>query len=401
MALEIRDLYEKRNRIFKQAQDLHKAATDAGRDLTAEERQQWDKLMNEVGEIKATIQREERMIQVAAEISGEPRAAGHLGAQPIGDQKEIEQRKLVNFRNFLAGRPYEARDLQADTDIKGGFWVPQLMQAMIRQELDNLVEFRNHADIWPTPVAVSQSMGIPTLAADVEDLDWTGEIASVDADTAMQAGKRNLSSHLLSKLVKVAMALLDARPDAESLVAQRLGYKHSTVLENAYFNGSGASQALGVFTASANGISTSRDVSTDNTSSAPTFDGLVNAKYSVKAQYRKNGRWYGHRDFVKVVSKIKDGNDLPIFKLAESTGQSDMLLGYPLHESEYCPNTFTSGLYVAVFGDFKFYQIVDAKFSIQRLVEKYADTNQIGFIGRGGGDGMPIFENAFARVKLG
>ena len=37
---------------------------------------------------------------------------------------------------------------------------------------------------------------------------------------------------------------------------------------------------------------------------------------------------------------------------------------------------------------------------IQRLVELYAATNQVGFIGRMELDGMPVLEEAFVRVKL-
>jgi HK97 family phage major capsid protein len=69
--------------------------------------------------------------------------------------------------------------------------------------------------------------------------------------------------------------------------------------------------------------------------------------------------------------------------------------------SEFAPNTFTTGLYVGIVGDFSFYWIVDAlSFVLQRLVELYAESNQAGFIGRYEGDAQPVLEEAFARVKL-
>jgi hypothetical protein len=36
---------------------------------------------------------------------------------------------------------------------------------------------------------------------------------------------------------------------------------------------------------------------------------------------------------------------------------------------------------------------------VQRLVELYAETNQVGFIGRAEVDGMPVLAEAFARLK--
>jgi HK97 family phage major capsid protein len=45
--------------------------------------------------------------------------------------------------------------------------------------------------------------------------------------------------------------------------------------------------------------------------------------------------------------------------------------------------------------------IADAlSMQIQRLNELYAETNQVGFIGRLGTDGAPVLEEAFVRVKL-
>ena len=69
--------------------------------------------------------------------------------------------------------------------------------------------------------------------------------------------------------------------------------------------------------------------------------------------------------------------------------------------SEFAPNTFTAGQYVGIIGDFSYYYIVDAlDMQLLRLNELYAETNQIGYIARKEGDGMPVLKNAFARVQL-
>ena len=50
---------------------------------------------------------------------------------------------------------------------------------------------------------------------------------------------------------------------------------------------------------------------------------------------------------------------------------------------EKCRSCNGTGLYVGMIGDFSQYWIADAlSFSVQRLVELYAATNQTGFIGR-------------------
>ena len=52
-------------------------------------------------------------------------------------------------------------------------------------------------------------------------------------------------------------------------------------------------------------------------------------------------------------------------------------------------------------GDFQHYWIADAlSMQIQRLNGLYAETNQVGFIGRLETDGAPVLEEGFVRVKL-
>lgn len=295
----------------------------------------------------------------------------------------------------------ENRALQMDVDASGGFTVPpQQFVADLIQAIDNAVFIRGLATV--NQLVGAHSIGRPSLDTDVSDADWTSELATGNEDSDMAFGKRELTPHPLAKRIKVARKLLRHSPlGPEALVRARLAYKMGVTQEKAYMTGTGVQQPLGVFTASADGISTGRDVSTDNTTTAPTFDGLKNAKWTLKSGYWSRAQWVAHRDFGKVVDKIKDGNGQYIWQASVVVGQPDRLLGFPINFSEYAPNTFTTGLYVAVLGDFKNYWIAESlAFEIQRLNELYAATNQVGFITRSELDGMPVLEEAFVRVKL-
>ena len=148
-------------------------------------------------------------------------------------------------------------------------------------------------------------------------------------------------------------------------------------------------------------ITTGRDVSTGNTTTAFTFDGLKEAKYTLKSQYWARAQWIFHRDGVKLAAKIKDGEGRYYWQDSIVVGEPSRLMGFPVNVSEYAPNTFESGLYVGILGDFSNYWIADSlAVSIQRLNELYATTNQTGFIGRRESDGMPVLEEAFVRVTL-
>jgi HK97 family phage major capsid protein len=126
---------------------------------------------------------------------------------------------------------------------------------------------------------------------------------------------------------------------AEQLVIHRLGYKFAVSQEKAFLTGTGVNQQLGVH-AIASGISTDRDVSTGNTTTAIGFDGLIEAKFSIKSQYWRNATWLFHRDAIKGISKLKDGQGQYLWSQSVREGEPDRILGMPMVVSEFVPNTF-------------------------------------------------------------
>jgi HK97 family phage major capsid protein len=429
--MNTRELRAQRAGLISQARALVEAAEQGNRDLTAEEQTQYAALMAEAANLKARIERAETLGDQEREL-GQPAGESHrqepgardalpggyefrahslrglngtVGQAPewaglVGLSGEPRQRA---FAEFLRGARVtaESRALAVDPDSAGGYLVApmQFVDGLI-QAVDNAVFMRQWATVIPVPNA--DSLGAPSLETDIADPTWTSEVLIGSEDSSMVLGQRELHPHPLGKYIKVSRTLVRKAPSVEALVQQRLGYKFSTVLENAYLNGTGTGAPLGVFTASAQGITTARDYSTGNTATAITFDGLIGAKYTLKAQYRAKARWMFHRDGVSQIAKLKDGNGQYIWSPSVVAGQPDRILNMPVFESEYAPNTFTAALYVGILGDFSFYWIADAlNLEIQRLVELYAATNQIGFIGRFESDGMPVLAEAFVRVKLG
>ena len=295
----------------------------------------------------------------------------------------------------------EVRALQADTFILGGALVPPLeFIAQLIQAVDDEVFIRRLAT--KQTVLQAEGLGVPTLDADPADADWTSELGTGSADASMAFGKRELRPHPLAKRIKVSKKLLRASGiNVESLVMGRLGYKFGITQEKAFMTGSGVQQPIGLFTASADGIPTSRDVSTDNTTTAITSDGLINAKHELKGQYWGRAQWIFHRNGVRMIRKLKDGNGQYLWNPGLVGNIPDRILESPYNMSEYVPNTFTTGLYVGMIGDFSRYWVVDAlDLTVQRLVELYAETNQDGFIGRLETDGAPVLAEAFVRLKL-
>jgi HK97 family phage major capsid protein len=289
-------------------------------------------------------------------------------------------------------------------NVQGGYLLPpeQSAEAVVKFIDDNLPLRQLGTKFTVTGAG---SLGAPSLDTDIDDADWTAELTTGNEDTGMKTGKRELTPWPVCKLIKVSSKLLQRSKAADELVNGRLAFKLLLTFEKAYLTGNGAHRPLGVFTASSQGISTSRDVSTGNTSTSIGGDGLVNALYSLKEGYLRSPslRWIFHRDAIKQIRLLKDSTTgIYYYSPSVGVGQPDTILGVPVMLSEYAPNTFTTGLYVGLVGDLSYYYIADAdSYGIQRLTELYALTHQTGFVGRMESDGAPVLEEAFARVKLG
>ena len=419
----ISDMKEKQAKLVTDMRELNDLAGKEDRAMTDDESEKYNKMEADFDVIgkdvadaekadAAKAARNAKLEEREAWLADPANQAIKPGAGDDGDDGK-ENRKTGRasddyrdaFSQFLIGGRRDLNDgqlrtLQADSDTQGGFTVATKFIADLIMELDNMVFVRPHATVIPLKKAAS--VGYPALDNDPADPIWTAEIKTGDEDSTMSFDARSLTPHPLAKRIKVSKDFIQVSSiGIDALVRSRLAYKFGTVEENAFLNGDGVNKPLGVFTASNDGISTSRDVATNNTGTAIKADGLIDAVYALKAQYRVGCRWAFHRDAVKMIRKLKDGNGQYLWQMGLQAGEPASILGYPLDESEYIPNTFTTGLYVGILADWRQYWIADAlDMAIQVLTELYAETNQNGYIGRKETDAMPVDENAFVRVTL-
>lgn len=402
MSQKLRELQADKLKAVESARVILNSAT--GGVMTAEQSDNHDKAMTSVLGYQdminkeTALQAEERAL---AEVVASTPAPTEKTDKPMTEMTAFGQILAYGYVDASTEAKKIVNALQKDSDTAGGFTVPpEQFVAQLLKKVDDMTFIR--AKATKIPVQNADSIGVPSLDNDPADADWTSEIKTGTEDSTMDFGKRNLAPNPLAKRIKVSDTLLriSALP-VESIVIDRLAYKFGITEEKAFLTGTGASQPLGLFTASADGISTGRDVSTDNTTTAITGDGLREAKYTLKGNYWADAEWLFHRDAIKQISKLKDGQGQYLWQPGLRAGDPDTLLGFGINMSEYAPNTFTTGLYVGMLGAYKHYWIADAlNMTIKRLNELYAETNQVGFIGRMELDGMPALEEAFVRVTL-
>lgn len=417
---KIKELLEKRAKLVEDQRTMLDKASDEERELTSEEEGIYEGMDAEfesiTDEIKGIEEAEQRKLDRIAKIEEKEEILRQTKSAPVKPDPDIDssvkraedhiQETRRAFRAFLTRgsetlSAEEKRALQADSDVAGGYLVaPETFVSDLIKDLENSVFVRARAKVISLPTAAS--FGVPELANRIGDPTWTAEIKIGSEDTTMDFAKRTMTPHPLARYIKVSKKLLRvSQINVEDEVRSGLAHEFATVEENAFLNGSGSNQPLGVMVANDAGITTSRDVSTGNTTTQIKADGLIECVYTLKAQYRKNARWAFHRDAIKMIRKLKTGEGDYIWQSGIGLDKPATILGYPYDESEYMPNTFTTGLYVGILADWGYYWIADAlDLQIQVLLELYAATNQNGYIARKETDGAPVHENGFVRVKL-
>lgn len=403
-------LHQRANLVVESRKILD-ASLGAGRDMSAEEQSKYNAMeadIEKLGNQSELLQRQEqREAELRARSSDPirpivaPHEMRHRAPTPEEQAfralfiSDSEERKSLKYK--ISAPTPEQRALQADSGEAGGFLLaPQMFVADLIKTIDNRVVVRQKATKFQLKEAAS--MGSPSLDADPEDGTWTAEIQDADEDTQMDFGKRELKPHQLAKMIKVSRKLMRlSSVPIEKLVRDRLAYKFAVTEETHFWTGNGAGQPLGMLVASNDGIPTSRDT---NTGSATGFtgDGLIDAQDAVNENY--NNEWYFHPNAIKLIRKLKDGQQNYLWQPGLQVGNPDVLLSRPINKSRYISNTYTNGLYAGIYGDLSYYWIADSlAMEIEREDHLYTLSNRVAFIARMEVDGAPVLADAFTRLK--
>lgn len=368
----------------------------ADTEMGGEDAAAYAKMENDFDVLNRRIETEERQLERERTVGEQKRTP----EAKRGGRDELNRAFCAHLRTGSLATLEAYNALQMDNPSQSGYLVaPEEFRSEIIKEVDDAVFMRGLAKRYTLRGA--HSLGFPKRIARMSSAAWGTEVSEPKMDETLAYGKREFKPNYMTAGVRISKPLIYNVPDVEAIVRDEMSQNIGAKLEVGYMTGSGTNEPLGIFTASEDGISTGRDISTGNTSTEITFDGLLEAKYSIKTQYQPMLKWIFHRDAVKMLAKIKDSDGQYIWQQSVVEGTPDRLLNIPVLMSEYAPNTFTAGKYVGMLGDFSNYWIVDGmEMEMSVLTELYALSNQIGYISRLSTDGMPVLEEAFARVTL-
>lgn len=185
-----------------------------------------------------------------------------------------------------------------------------------------------------------------------------------------------------SRFLKVTEQLLrDSIVNVDQIVATMLGERLGRILLRHATVGTGTTQPFGVVTDSVAGA-------TAATATTITYANLLALQHSVDPAYRPNAVFMAHDSVIQVLRGLLDSQNRPLWQSGLQEGIPDRLLGQPIIYNQYMASTVATTNITMLYGDMSFYKLRRVGgMTMRRLVERFAETREVGFIGYISADG--------------
>lgn len=277
----------------------------------------------------------------------------------------------------------------------GGYLLTPNMQRIIAGELANTCFMRKICS-----VQTISSSALEVIDDTSFSTSWISETGTVSDSDTSTLSKITIKAHELVAQPKVTQRLIDdSSINMEEWLAYRLAGEFAQKEEEAFLKGTGDTynQPTGI-TSYSTGITLTTSTSTTN--GGITAEDIVSLYYSLGEQYVDGACFVMPRAAVSAIRMLKDSTSgAYLWQPALLGGVSDTIMGCPVYQSAYMPTLAAESLSV-IFGNFKFYQIVDRK-DITILRDPYTSKPYVRFYTtkRVGGD--VIRTDAFKMLKCG
>ena len=288
--------------------------------------------------------------------------------QPGMGELSDEQRKIL--RSHLV---VENRAQGTVPNSSGGFLIPVTLANYIIETMKAYGGIRQFASVIST--TAGEVINYPTN----DDTGNEGELVAEHAqvgETEFEFGQKQLGAYKYSsKVVRVSLELLqDSAFPLDAFITRKFGQRLGRITARHYATGTGNKQPQGLLPAAPVGHTTSGAIIT--------YSDLLRLKHSVDPAYRNTGtcHYLMNDSTLLMFKEMLDDNGRPLWKPSIADGTPATIDGDPYVIDQGVPSVKAGELAMA-YGDLSEYVIRDVMgFQLHRLLEKYIDYGQIGFL---------------------
>lgn len=303
-----------------------------------------ERLKDALDRARATLNRP--ALAGAGERADDPDAAAH--AKAFG--------RYLRKGDDASLAKLQAKALSAGSDPEGGYLVTPTMSAAIAKTVFETSPVR--------ALAAIETIGGDSLELlldkDEPGAGWVAETeARVETDTPDLA-KVAIPAHEMYAEPRATQKLIDdATIDVEAWLAGKLAERFARLEASAFVNGSGVGRPRGLLTYPAGTTWGQVEQVNSGSNGAVTADSLIDLQSTVKEGYGGGAQWLMNRVTLAAVRKLKDGQGQYLWQPGLQAGQTETLLGRPVHVAADMPVP-AAGALAVLFGDLgRAYQIVD------------------------------------------
>lgn len=378
-------LRQERNRTVEAMRDITEKAEAENRNLTAEERESYDRGETEFNDLTERIERQEVLERRDAEAAASIHDS-QKGGQDGDEQQRAQARKSAFLRFIRAGSQSLAPEQRALIENTAGeILVPEDLEADIIRSVPKISAIR--------PLASQRSLTsdrVRRRSLDEVTVGWgkleTGGQTLTDSMPSTPTEEYTYIEDLYG-LAKIGEDELDDTDvNLEAFVRDSFARAAADAEDTAFTTGTGhtGKVPVGIFS-TAGGVGAVTSGATDYSgtgANAPgkLIDDLKALIYKVPAQYRRNGAFLTNSKTELFLSTVKDANGQYLWQPSNQAGRPNTFLGYGLYNQEDVAD-IAAAASIAAFGDFNAgYRVYDRLgVTVQRLVELYAEAGFVGF----------------------
>lgn len=410
----IAELREKQAKLVADAREYLDQITDDIDEARAKELESsHDKAMTEYDRLQGQIDREEKLAErqktLEEPVVERPRGEDRRAGANAEDTEAAEKRRSDAFRQYLRsgleGMDAELRKVlktemraQSTADTAGGYTIPQGFSNELVVSLKASGPMLDPGVTRQITTASGNQIDWPTLNDTANQAYRLGENTQVTgSDGDLVFGNKQLDAYKYATgAILVSSELIqDSAFDVEALVRDAMATRLGRKVNNDLTVGDGTGDPNGIVTASSKGFDATL-------ADGISFDDLIELVHSIDPAYRSDPsvRFMFNDTTLKLLRKIKDVENRYVWQPADvRTGEPASILSYGYAINQAMPNVADSQKSV-LFGAFNRYIVRRVReFSVRRLVERYADYDQVGFIGFARFDG-DLMDTAAVRHLL-
>ncbi len=386
--MTILELREARNKAWQGAKAFVESKRDKDGLLSEEDAKTYAEMEKKIKDYGSEIERMEQMEALENELK-KP-VTTPIVAKPMAADVKPEKKGRASDE-YKAGMLTALRTnfkqisniLQEGVDADGGYLVPEEYDHRLIQALEG----ENIMRKLSTHITTSGEHKI-NIAATKPAAAWIEEGGALSFGDAT-FDQILLDAHKLHVAIKVTEELLyDNAFGLESYIIDMFGKALANAEEDAFLNGTGVGQPLGLFADKGGGT-------VAKTVTALNADEVINLVYALKRPYRKNAKFIINDQLIAQIRTLKDNNGAYMWQPSLTSGEPDKLLGYDVYTSQYAPTD------AIAFGDYKYYNIGDrGTRSFKQLNELFAGNGLIGFVAKERVDGKLILPEAVQILKI-